>query len=191
MAPEERRTTILTAALPIVLEHGRAATTRQIAAAAGVAEGTLFRVFDSKEELFDAVLASAFDPESYLSELAAIDPELPVSERMLALTTIMQRRFVGIFRLMIALAIDRPQAAEAARHDEHEQWRQAAVIRMVGVLDRDASAFRLPLPDVVQMLRLLTFAGSHPHVSDQHPLTPEQIVDVVLNGTLINSGGER
>jgi hypothetical protein len=34
------------------------------------------------------------------------------------------------------------------------------------------------------MLRLLTFSGSHPHISDQRMLTAEQIVDVVLHGTL-------
>jgi hypothetical protein len=42
----------------------------------------------------------------------------------------------------------------------------------------------VPPVEVVQMLRLLTFSGSHPHISDQRMLTAEQIVDVVLHGTL-------
>ncbi len=37
---------------------------------------------------------------------------------------------------------------------------------------------------MVRLLRLLTFSGSHPHVSEQRPLTPEEIVDVILDGTL-------
>jgi hypothetical protein len=41
----------------------------------------------------------------------------------------------------------------------------------------------VPPEEVVQMLRLLTFSGSHPHISD-HRLTAAQIVDVVLHGTL-------
>ena len=48
----------------------------------------------------------------------------------------------------------------------------------------DADRFRIPPDEVVQMLRLLTFSGSHPHISDQRMLTAAQIVDVVLHGTL-------
>jgi len=48
----------------------------------------------------------------------------------------------------------------------------------------DADRFRVPPEEVVQMLRLLTFSGSHPHITDQRMLTAEQIVDVVLHGTL-------
>lgn len=192
MTPQDRRTAILAAALPVVLEHGQTATTKQIAAAAGVAEGTIFRVFDSKDDLFDAVLASAFDPEPYLIDLDLIDPRLPVEERMLALATLMQRRFVGIFRLMIALSVDQPPppagpcSAQGAQHDQHEQWRREVLSRMVAILRPDADRFRLPLEDVIRMLRLLTFSGSHPHVSEHQPLAPEQIVDVVLNGTLVH-----
>ena len=34
------------------------------------------------------------------------------------------------------------------------------------------------------MLRLLTFAGSHPHISDGRTMSPQEIVAVVLHGTL-------
>lgn len=188
LSPAERRTTILESALPLVLEHGQATTTKQIATAAGVAEGTLFRVFDSKDEIFAAVLASAFEPGPYLAELDAIDLTLPVEAKLLALTASMQRRFVIIFRLMIALSVDKPPpptgpGSQDHQHDEQEEWRREVTARMVAILQPDQDAFRLSLDDVVRMLRLLTFSGSHPHVSEQLPLTPEQIVDVVLHGT--------
>jgi hypothetical protein len=48
----------------------------------------------------------------------------------------------------------------------------------------DAERFRVPSDEVVQMLRLLTFSGSHPHISSERMLSAEQIVDVVLHGTL-------
>jgi hypothetical protein len=55
---------------------------------------------------------------------------------------------------------------------------------LLGLVEPDADRFRVPPDEVVQMLRLLTFSGSHPHISDQRMLTAEQIVDVVLHGTL-------
>jgi hypothetical protein len=34
------------------------------------------------------------------------------------------------------------------------------------------------------MLRMLTFSGTHPHISDGRMLTPDQIVGVLLDGVL-------
>ena len=36
----------------------------------------------------------------------------------------------------------------------------------------------------MRLLRLLTFSGSHPHISEQRPMRPDDIVDVILHGTL-------
>lgn len=56
LSAEARREQILAAVLPVVLDHGLTITTRRLAEAAGVAEGTLFRSFDDKEALLRAVL---------------------------------------------------------------------------------------------------------------------------------------
>jgi len=53
----ERRTTILAAAKRVFSEHGYAATTvADVARAAGLSYGTIYWYFDSKEELFDALM---------------------------------------------------------------------------------------------------------------------------------------
>lgn len=57
MAPGSRREMIVRAALPLVIEHGSAVTTRQIARAAGIGEGTIFRVFADKDELLEACVS--------------------------------------------------------------------------------------------------------------------------------------
>ncbi len=180
MPADERRTAILAAARPLLVEHGRDTTTRQIAEAAGVAEGTIFRVFPTKDGLFDAVLAAEFDPEPFLEAIAGIDLAEPLEARLVEATALLQRRFIGIFEMMTAMAVRRPPDRMGA-----PQLRKRLANEGLGrVLDPDADRFRVPVEDVVQLLRLLTFSGSHPHISNQRPLTAEQIVDVVLHGTL-------
>ena len=52
---------IVEAALPLFLAHGEMVTTRQIADAAGIAEGTIFRAFADKDEVIEAVIDAALD----------------------------------------------------------------------------------------------------------------------------------
>ena len=49
MPPSERRAAIIRDVLPTLVERGVTVTTRQLASAAGVSEGTLFNVFADKE----------------------------------------------------------------------------------------------------------------------------------------------
>ncbi|SDN51297.1 TetR/AcrR family transcriptional regulator [Allokutzneria albata] len=72
MSPEDRRDSIVRATLPLLAEHGGNVTTSQIARAAGIAEGTVFRVFADKKELIGACLEAAFRPDGLAAELTAI-----------------------------------------------------------------------------------------------------------------------
>jgi hypothetical protein len=62
---------------------------------------------------------------------------------------------------------------------------------LLRLLEPDADRFRVPPEEVLQLLRLLTFSGSHPHIADQRILSAEQIVDVVLHGTLRPDDADR
>ncbi len=180
LSPDERRSAIIAATRPLLMEHGRRTTTKLVAEAAGIAEGTIFRVFPSKEELFDAVLDAEFDPEPFLAAVARIDPDDPLRERLVAVTTLLQRRFISIFQLMIALAVPKPPD----RLRTHELRQRMAIDGMITVLEQDADKFRVPLLEVTRLLRLLTFSGSHPHISEGRRMDPEEIVDLILHGVL-------
>jgi AcrR family transcriptional regulator len=80
--PDSRREAIVRAALPLVIEHGNAVTTRQIARAAGIGEGTVFRVFAGKEELLDACVMEALSPAHALDELALVSMDQPLVARL-------------------------------------------------------------------------------------------------------------
>jgi AcrR family transcriptional regulator len=180
LSPDERRAAIIAATRPLLMEHGRRTSARLVAEAAGIAEGTIFRVFPTMEELFDAVLDAEFDPEPFLRAVAEIDLDQPLQERMIAVTTLLQRRFMRIFQLMIALAVQKPP--DRLRTDELRH--QLATMGIVTVLQPDADRFRVSVEEVARLLRLLTFSGSHPHISEGHHMKPAEIVDLLLHGAL-------
>jgi AcrR family transcriptional regulator len=185
MPPDERRRAIVDAVVPLLLEHGRGLTTRQIAEGAGIAEGTIFRVFESKDALIDAALVSAFDPEPFLEAIARIDPDQPLHARLVALVTILQRRFVEIFGLMRAVGmVAPPEHVHGDDHDEAESWRAKGRDMMVALIVPDLDLLRVPPEELLHVLRLLTFSGSHAEIADHNLMTPEEIVDVVLHGML-------
>ncbi len=183
MSPEERRDLLVDATLTLLREHGRAVTTRQIAAAAGVAEGTIFRVVESKEELVEAAITRAFEPGALIDRIAEIDPEQPLRDRLVQLASILQQRFRATFELMKKVGMVRP-ADHVHDSPEAVAMRERVHALLENVVGADAERLSVPAGDFVHRLRLLTFAGSHPHITDGKLLAPEEIVDTLLHGLL-------
>jgi AcrR family transcriptional regulator len=187
MPPDERREALVLATLPLLRQHGRAVTTRQIAAAAGVAEGTIFGVFESKEQLVDEAITKAFEPGSFVHQHDELDASLPFRERMVALVALLQRRFLDTFDLMRAVGLVSPPHGDK-RRGQLEQHRREISERMVALVGDDAVRLRIPAEEFVRVLRLLTFSASHHEIADGRLLTPEEIVGIVLDGVLIERG---
>lgn len=181
MPPEARRAAILEATLPLVRQYGAAVTTRQIAEAACVAEGTLFRVFPDKESLVQAAIAEAFDPAVSVRELAEIDRGLPLRPRLTAAVVVLQRRLSEVFGLLDALGWTGPPDRTKRPPSGINDAFRAAIVDLIGP---DASALRVPADELAHVLRLLVFSGTHPLIADGRPLDAQQIVAILLDGLL-------
>lgn len=107
MSPEDRKAAIVDAVLPLVAERGHDVTSRELAQAAGVAEGTLFRAFGDKTALVGAVavegLARAGKPEETLAELTGIDSGLPLERRLELVIELGRHRVAEVMRWMSVL----------------------------------------------------------------------------------------
>src|SRR3954468_12320018 len=179
MSLEDRRAALVAATEPLLEQYGRDVSTRQIAEAAGIAEGTVFRAFATKEELIDAALSRAFEPGDVVARIEEIAPDLPLRARLVLLVSILQQRFRATFELMQKVGLVGPP-----RHDSEsaQAWRARQEMLFAAVIGSDGDQFRVPATEFAHTLRLLTFAGSHPLISDGHLLTPDEIVDTVLLG---------
>ncbi|MBF4162426.1 TetR/AcrR family transcriptional regulator [Nocardioides acrostichi] len=181
LSPDDRLDQLVDVTLLLLREHGRAVTTKQIAEAAGVAEGTIFRVVDTKEELVDRAISRAFTPGAVVERLEEIDPTKPLRQRLVLMTSILQQRYRATFDLMRKVGLVKPPVHDSP---EAELWRARLAELMVRVVGRDAERLTVPPQEFCHRLRLLAFAGAHPHISDGHYLEAEAVVDTVLGGLL-------
>jgi AcrR family transcriptional regulator len=182
LPPGERRAALIDAVLPLIRQHGADVTTRQIADAAGVAEGTIFRAFPDKESLIRAALDAAFDPAPTVELLDAINRSDPLEGRVAAAVRILQARLASVNELMTALRLHRPPDDAAGRHERARTRTEMVHQALARVLEPDRTELRVPVAEAARVLRLLVFAGSHPLITDGQPLTTRQIVGVLLDG---------
>ena len=161
---------ILEATLPLLRERGSSVTTREIATAAGVAEGTIFRVFADKEALIAAAVELACDPEQTEEALAAIDPSLPLRDQLAAAVAVLQRRFVEVWRLFTAVGAGAPQTPPPDYHS------------LVALVEPFADELVHQPKAVARQVRAVTLALSHPSIYPEEPMAPDEIVDLLLDG---------
>jgi AcrR family transcriptional regulator len=159
------------------MEHGLAVTTRQIAEAAGIAEGTIFRVFPGKEAVIEAVVAEALDPAPVERRIGSIDAALPLEMRLVEAVRIIQDRVTNVWRLLSIIGFMR-----TPDQDESRRRALADLRALVALLVTDTDELRYDATAAARRLRALAVAGCHPALIAGDPLTAEEIVSLFLDG---------
>jgi len=168
----------------LLLANGLDVTTRQLAEAAGVAEGTLFRVFESKEDLLVEAARSAFDPSEHLAELDAIDPSWDLQQRLVAVIDSAQRHARQIMKVFVAFGKPTERSRLGNPRDLLVRSKAHVVTERVTTLLRpDAARLRIPLDELVRLVGTLSWVTVHP-MNDSSPMTAAQLADVLLHGVL-------
>ena len=192
MSPEDRRRAIVAAVRPLLIEHGDRLTTKLIAEAAGIAEGTIFRVFPDKDALMNAVAADTLNPPDGREKLmAALEGcvDLPTKVRVTA--DLMLHRSDQVVAVMMALR-KHWMAAHARAHESGEapsgppkfvvDAHQALLERLVEVFEPHRDELGVPPERAALLLRTLVLGSRNPGVRPEDRLGADELADVLLNG---------
>lgn len=165
---------IIDAVIPLIIEHGKSVTTRQIAEAADIAEGTIFRVFVDKESLFEAAIEKFLDPSATHRALRAIDPELPLEAKVNDILFQMRSRMTGIFGIMSAMGRSGPPP----RAQQSETFEDV----VAEVLEHDLAQLNAPVERVASFVRLIAFTSAVPHFNAGHEISTADLAQLITFG---------
>jgi AcrR family transcriptional regulator len=174
MSTAERRAMIVDAVVPLLIEHGRAVTTRQIAEAAHIAEGTIFRVFPDKDALFQAAVDKFLDPTESNRALRAIDPESSLEGKVNDILFIGRSRMRGIFGILSAVGVSGPPP----HRPENEKFEDL----VAEILGEDLDRLQVSAERVGTFIRLIAFASAIPHFNADHEIPTADLARLITYG---------
>ncbi|MEI7055792.1 helix-turn-helix domain-containing protein [Nocardioides sp. CCNWLW239] len=190
----DRRAAIIAATETLLIQHGTATTTRLIAEAAGVAEGTIFRHFRDKRELYRAVAENVFDPARAGQEIAeVVEGATDIEDRLRAvidLLTTSARRGVLVMMAVRSTLFEeadpggvRPRMGPPRFVTEGNNALVDNLARLV--FEPYESELRLSPRKAALVLRSLTTGAWFPGLNrENQPLSSEDVIDVLLGGIL-------
>lgn len=186
MTVDDRRAHIVAATIPLILEGGPEVTTREIAQAAGIAEGTIFRVFTDKNHLIDAAIESVMDPEETIRILADLEPGPSLHATVTLAVTLLRGRVESVMRFMTALGPrDRARHHGAAHHRTGDAPRPPlgeATAPLAALFEAHREQLRVDPTTAVDYLRILVFGTSMRFLGPGREIATEELVDFILRG---------
>lgn len=192
MAPDERRQAIIDATLPMLLERGPDMSTREIAQAACVAEGTIFRVFETKHDLIHATIHAALMPDAAIAQIADLPEGQLLTQRVSAVIEVLRDEIHRTRSLFAHFA--RPSAGPGPvgpprapfggirpPFDPHENKNRLNVA-VAAALEPYSAELAVSTAFATNLVSALAFASSFTLTDGEPPIGSEELSEVVLHG---------
>lgn len=182
LPPAERRASLIAATRQLILDHGPDVTTRQVAEAAKVAEGTLFRVFPTRRDLIAATIADHLSSERLADIFAAAPTTTTIDETTeVCLSTAVD--YVTTFGRFI------PRPHQSGDQDEirfriMELWEARVCDIATWMRDRLApheTQLTIPVKDFAHLVITLAMGYAHGRSPDT-TLNPAALARLALDG---------
>jgi AcrR family transcriptional regulator len=185
LPPDDRRRAIVEAVIPLLVDRGAAVTTRQMAEAAGIAEGTIFRVFPDKCALIYEAVRVSVDPGPVQKALSGIHPEAPLETQLAEAARFLLDRFDTVITLLGVLrTLPHPEAAEHSPGPPPFVAIANAAINqaLARIFEMHRHQLRIEPARAASAFRGLLLANAHPAMAITERLTVDEIVGVLLTG---------
>lgn len=185
LAPDDRRKAIIDAVVPLLLETGGNVTTAQMAEAAGIAEGTIFRVFPDKSSLLYEACRSSFDPAPELDALANIEKDLPFEIKLRKAAAIILKRAERVYSLAAVLRSMPSPPPHATLHQAHKNAMEANSLLFWGltrIFHDESEGLAVEPGRAAAAFRGLLNAVSFPFNDPNEQITADEAIEILLHG---------
>lgn len=183
LSPEERRQSILTAVIPLLIQKGSAVTSAEMAEAAGVAEGTIFRVFADKTAIINEAVKVTIDPGPTCEALAQIDPSTSLEDQLVIAARILLARIDHFMALAeVARSTHDREATHAEGHRLVTESNAAISEVLTELFASHAERLRVEPSRAVAAFRGLVLAAGNPMMAAEDRLTINEVVPILMTG---------
>ncbi len=184
LPPDDRRQAIVEAVIPLILEKGATLTSREMAEAAGVAEGTIFSVFPDKPAVIVEAVKATMDPAPIRAAIADVSPTAPLEDQLDSVAGILLERSERIGTLVGVLRTIQPTGPKksAEAHRFVTESNAAIVTALTDLFEQHRDNLRVE-PDRAAVAFLgFVFANAHPLMAADAKPGAAEIVDMLLRG---------
>jgi AcrR family transcriptional regulator len=187
LAPDDRRSAIVAAITPLLVDRGTTVTSREMAEAAGVAEGTIFRVFPDKAAVIIEAIKANIDPTPVQSALAAIPSQVPMEEQVRAAADLLVDRSDRVVSLIGVLKATTQESGDPLpeAHRYVSASNTAILTTLAALFERHRDRLRVDPARAAVALRGLVFANAHPMQPAGERLSAADIADLLLRGIAV------
>src|SRR5689334_17561606 len=189
MAAVDRRQAILGAAIPLLIKKGAAVTTAEIARAAGIAEGTIFRAFPDKSALLYEAVKATMDPVRLCQAIQAIGTSHPLQVRLAEAAVLLSDYFNEVSS--VGECLRSMSTNSSARQKEVGKLIKESSATITSALteffELHRVALRVPPASAVAPFRGLVFARVHPLLPPRDRLKAEEVARILMSGIASNT----